>query len=106
MYQIILKLSVSDFSIYEDDRVKYLDYNPLEYPYTVEYYSEVTYNSTAFFPSWIPLDDYYVSIQNAEYKIVNEVGLDLKTKKENFEDYNCLEPDFPYDLDDFKWLFD
>ena len=83
--------AVSDFSIYEDDRVKYLDYNPLEYPYTVEYYSEVTYNSTAFFPSWIPLDDYYVSIQNAEYKIVNEVGLDLKTKKENFEDYNITE---------------
>jgi hypothetical protein len=27
--------AVSDFSIYEDDRVKYLDYIPLDYPYTI-----------------------------------------------------------------------
>lgn len=83
--------AVSEISIYEDDRVKYLSYMPLKYPYTVEYTSEVVYKSTAFFPSWQPLDDYYVSLQHAEYEIINSAGVDIKTKKENFKDYNIEE---------------
>lgn len=83
--------AVSRISIYEDNRVKYLDYIPLKYPYTVEYTSEVIYNNTAFFPNWRPIDDYYVSIQHAEYEIINTAGVDLKVKKENFENYNIKE---------------
>lgn len=83
--------AVSDFSIYEDDRVKHLDYIPIDYPYTVEYTSEMVYKTTAFFPNWHPIDDYYVSIQHAEYEIINTAGIDLKTKKENFENSNIRE---------------
>ena len=83
--------AVSDFSIYEDNRVKYLNYIPLKYPYTVEYNSEVIYNNTAFFPSWQPIDDYYVSVQHAEYEILNTAGVELKVKKENFGNYNIQE---------------
>jgi hypothetical protein len=83
--------AVSEISIYEDNRVKYLEYIPLKYPYTVDYTSEVVYESTAFFPNWQPLDDYYVSIQHAEYEIINTAGADLKTKKENFSDFNIQE---------------
>lgn len=80
--------AVSEISIYEDDRVKYLNYMPLKYPYTVEYTSEVIYRSTAFFPDWRPVDDYYVSLQHAEYEIINTAGVELKIKKENFEGTN------------------
>lgn len=83
--------AVSEISIYEDNRVKYLNYIPLNYPYTVEYTSEVVYNNTAFFPDWQPIDDYYVSVQHAEYKIINSVGAQLKTKKENFDNFNIQE---------------
>ena len=83
--------AVSDFSIYDDNRVKYLKYIPLKYPYTIEYSSEVIYNSTAFFPNWQPIDDYYVSVQHAEYKILNTAGIELKVKKENFDNYNIQE---------------
>ncbi|EDP72304.1 hypothetical protein FBALC1_14422 [Flavobacteriales bacterium ALC-1] len=83
--------AVSEISIYEDNRVKYLKYIPLKYPYTVEYNSEVTYKSTAFFPNWQPIDDYYVSVQHAEYKILNPTGVELKVKKENFGNYNIQE---------------
>tara|TARA_R110002049_G_scaffold86338_9_gene219663 strand:+ start:34255 stop:36162 length:1908 start_codon:yes stop_codon:yes gene_type:complete len=83
--------AVSDFSIYEDDRVKYLDYIPLKYPYTVEYTSEIVYNSTAFFPNWYPIDGYYVGIQHSDYEIINTAGIELKTKKENFGNYNIKE---------------
>ncbi|MBC3847470.1 DUF3857 domain-containing protein [Winogradskyella echinorum] len=83
--------AVSEISIYEDDRVKYLSYIPLKYPYTVEYDSEIIFKSTAFFPNWQPIDDYYVSVQHAEYKIINTAGVDIKVKKENFSNYNIKE---------------
>ena len=80
--------AVSEISIYEDDRVKYLNYMPLKYPYTVDYKSEVIYNNTVFFPIWAPLDDFYVSLQHAEYEIINTGNVELKTKKTNFDNYN------------------
>ncbi|WP_369992582.1 DUF3857 domain-containing protein [Winogradskyella sp.] len=83
--------AVSEISIYEDNRVKYLKYLPVNYPYTVEYTSEVIHNNTAFFPSWQPIDDYYQSVQHSEYEIINAAGITLKTKKENFENYNIEE---------------
>ena len=57
--------AVSRISIYEDDRVKYLEYIPLDYPYTVDFTSEVTYQNTAGFPTWQPLDQYYQSIEHS-----------------------------------------
>ncbi|WP_426429358.1 DUF3857 domain-containing protein [Winogradskyella sp. HB-48] len=83
--------AVSDFSIYEDDRVKYLDYIPLNYPYTVEYTSEVIYKNTAFFRNWYPVDGHYLSVQYSEYEILNDNNIPLKVKKENFEDFNIEE---------------
>lgn len=80
--------AVSDYSIYGDNRVKYLNYIPLDYPYTLEYKSEVEYTNTAFFPSWNPLDDYYLSVEHAELEIINSAGLDIRLKKENFKDFN------------------
>ena len=83
--------AVSNISIYDDDRVKHLEYIPLKYPYTVEFTSEMIYTNTAFFPNWHPIDDYYLSIQHSEYEIINSAGIDLKTKKDNFENYNIQE---------------
>ena len=83
--------AVSQISIYEDNRVKYLKYIPIKYPYTVEYTSEVIYRNTAFFPNWQPIDDYFVSVQHSEYEIINTAGLELKAKKENFDNYNIQE---------------
>ncbi|NNE30868.1 MAG: DUF3857 domain-containing protein [Winogradskyella sp.] len=83
--------AVSDFSIYEDDRIKYMDYTPLKYPYTVEYTSEVTTSTTAFFPDWTPIDSYFVGIEHSEYQIINTLGVELKTKKKNFQDFNIEE---------------
>ncbi|WP_411895810.1 DUF3857 domain-containing protein [Winogradskyella sp. A2] len=80
--------AVSEISIYEDDRIKFFDYNPLKYPYTIEYTVEVVYKNTAFFPNWRPVDNYYLSIQHSEYEISNTIGVELKTKKENFEEFN------------------
>ncbi|GAB4155805.1 MAG: hypothetical protein Tsb0033_05550 [Winogradskyella sp.] len=83
--------AVSNISIYEDDRVKYLDYTPLNYPYTVEFDSEVIHRNTAFFPDWKPIDDFYLSVEHSEYKVINTAEVELKTKTVNFEDFNITE---------------
>jgi len=83
--------AVSEISIYEDDRIKYMKYIPNDYPYTVEYTSEVTFKSTAFFPNWQPINGYYLSVQKSEYEILNTAGVELKVKKENFDNYNIEE---------------
>ena len=57
--------AVSGATLYSDDRIKYLDYTPVNYPYTILYEVEIEYNSTAFFPRWNPIGGFYVSVQNS-----------------------------------------
>ena len=80
--------SVSGGTLYSDSRVKYLNYTPVKYPYTLEYISEVEMRSTAFVPQWRPLDDYYLAVEYSEFQIINNSGIKLRTKSENFENYN------------------
>lgn len=75
-------------TLYSDSRVKYLEYTPINYPYTVLFETEVVYNSTAFIPSWRPIEGFYISTENAEYKISNSSEISVKVKTSNFKDYN------------------
>ncbi len=83
--------AVSGGTLYSDSRVKYYDYTPINYPYTIEFVSEVKHNSTAFIPSWRPINSYFLAIQYSEYEIQNNSGIPLKLKKENGEDYSVAE---------------
>ncbi|WP_179335694.1 DUF3857 domain-containing protein [Winogradskyella costae] len=83
--------AVSGGTLYSDSRVKYYDYTPTSYPYTIEFISEVKHNTTAFIPQWRPINGYFLAIQFAEYKIENNSGIPLKLKKENIENNNVVE---------------
>ena len=74
-------------SLYSDNRVKYISYTPTSYPYTIVYESEIDYRTTAFLPSWFPIEGYYSSTENSEYQIVNSSSSTVKLKTTNFEDY-------------------
>lgn len=80
--------AVDGGTLYSDSRVKYLDYTPVSYPYTVVFETEVVYKSTAFIPGWRPIEGTYVSTEESSYKVINTSGVDLKIKTQNFEDYN------------------
>ncbi|MFD1063057.1 DUF3857 domain-containing protein [Winogradskyella litorisediminis] len=80
--------AVSGGTLYSDSRVKYLNYTPVKYPYTIEYKSEVQMKSTAFVPQWVPIDDYYVSVEKSEYQIVNNSDIPVRTKAVNFDKFN------------------
>ncbi|MGJ5641913.1 DUF3857 domain-containing protein [Formosa sp. S-31] len=75
-------------SIYNDDRIKYLDYAPVKYPYTIEYTSEVEHQMTAFIPRWSPLESHYTSVLKSTYHIINETEIPLSVKEEHLEDYS------------------
>lgn len=79
--------AVSGGTLYSDSRVKYLEYTPINYPYTILFETEVVYNSTAFMPNWRPIEGFYTSTEFAEYKIVNESDVAIKMKTVNFDDY-------------------
>ncbi|MEH6535384.1 MAG: DUF3857 domain-containing protein [Psychroserpens sp.] len=80
--------AVSGGTLYSDNRLKYLDYTPIDYPYTIELEVEVDYKSTAFFPGWRPIEGFYASTQHSEYRIINNSDTEIKLKASNFEDYN------------------
>lgn len=79
---------VDGFSILTDNRILYLEYVPTQYPFTIEYESEVTSSNTAFIPSWYPIDDYYESVQKSEFTINYLPELGFKYKELNFEGYD------------------
>ncbi len=79
--------AVSGGTLFSDSRVKYLNYTPINYPYTIVFEIEVEYNSTAFVPGWRPIEGFYVSTQNADYEIINNSDVEVKIKTSNFENY-------------------
>lgn len=83
--------AVSGGTLYSDSRVKYFDYTPISYPYTIEFVSEVRHKTTAFIPQWRPINGYYLGVQWAEYKIENNSGIQLNLKKENLKNNNVEE---------------
>ena len=85
--------AVDGFSLYLDNRIKYLNYTPIDYPYTVVFETEITYSSTAGIHNWRPIEGYYTSTENSSYTIVNSSEIELKIKADNFDDYGIEEID-------------
>ena len=79
--------AVDGGTLYSDNRIKYLNYTPTQYPYTIKYEVEMQYKSTAFLPSWRPIEGYYVSTENSEYEIVNNSETQVKIKTKQFDNY-------------------
>lgn len=80
-------VSVGDgFSVFQDNRVIYLDYTPLQYPFTVLLETEIETSNTAFIPPWFPVDGYFVSTQKAVLNISYQKSLGFKYKESNFKE--------------------
>lgn len=62
--------AVSNFSLYEDDRYKYVQLNHSVYPYTVEFELELSMRGIQFavFPDW-NIQEYHSAIQQAQFTI-------------------------------------
>jgi hypothetical protein len=76
-----------DGTMFSDNRLIYMDYTPTEYPFTVVYESEKTTSNTAFIPMWLPIEDYFISIQKNIVNVFFSEDLGFRKKEINFSKY-------------------
>ncbi|MEL6987346.1 MAG: DUF3857 and transglutaminase domain-containing protein [Bacteroidota bacterium] len=60
--------AVDGFSIYSDNRIKYVDVDYNEYPYTIQFEYEYETRKFKYYPSW-HIMDYGVAIQSSEFSL-------------------------------------
>jgi len=73
--------------LYSDDRLKYLDYTPTVYPYTILFEYEISSKTTGFIKSWKPIEGYAISTEKSSYKINNPKNLTIRKKENNFKGF-------------------
>ncbi|MEP0262792.1 DUF3857 domain-containing protein [Dokdonia sp.] len=78
--------SVSNGSLFEDSRVKYLNYTPVSYPFTVVFTSSWVSSDTAFIYPWVPNNSYQSSTGKSSCTITHTPDLELKYKLLNPND--------------------
>jgi hypothetical protein len=76
--------AVDGGTLYSDSRVKYVDYTPITYPYTLVFESEYKTATTGFIPWWFPVNGYYVSVEKSTYTLKNPKGIAWRKKRNTF----------------------
>ena len=81
--------AVDGGTLYSDSRILYLDYTPVQYPYTIKFQYKTSTPNTATVPSWYFLDGFLVSTEKSKYKVVFE-SPELKpvVREKNLEGLN------------------
>ncbi|MEO9571274.1 MAG: DUF3857 domain-containing protein [Polaribacter sp.] len=90
--------AVDGGTLYSDSRVKYVDYTPVSYPYTIVFESVYKTSSTGFIPSWYPISGYYISVEKSSYKLKNTNKIAINKKEKNFIDYPIESKHSDYEL--------
>lgn len=71
-------------TIFSDNRYLYLDYTPIQYPFTIVYDSEIETSTTAFIPQWLPLTDYFLSVEKSVLNVNYPDNLGFRKMEFNF----------------------
>lgn len=82
--------AVDGGTLYSDSRVKYIDYTPTTYPYTLVFESEYKTSTTGFIPWWLPINGYHISVEQSQYVINNPKAISWRTKELQFDNFNVL----------------
>jgi hypothetical protein len=90
--------AVSGGTLYSDSRVKYIDYTPVSYPYTLVFESEYVTETTGFIPWFFPVNGYFVSVEKSSYTLKNPKEIPFRKKEFNFNDFNIKTTNSPTEL--------
>jgi hypothetical protein len=74
--------AISDFSIYEDSRVRQVEIAHSEYPYTVEFEYEINYKGLFSYPGWFP-QEFNTSVELSEHVVSLPEGMKVYYKAMN-----------------------
>lgn len=80
--------AVSGSTLFSDNRVVYLNYTPVSYPFTIVYSSETETSNTAFIPQWYFLGGYYLSVEKSVLNVTFLNNLGFKKKEFYFSGFN------------------
>lgn len=69
---------ISNFTIFQDDRVKKLDFSSTTYPYTIEYSFSHEFNGILTLPSWRSLKGYHIATQRSSYSFEKNNTLQVR----------------------------
>ena len=72
------------FSIYNDLRLKYIDFTYGSYPYTIEYEYDITHDGLQSYGTWAP-QRYKTSVQNSIFQIEMAASMDFRYKAFNLK---------------------
>lgn len=75
--------SHSNYSLFDDHKVKLADFKYANYPFTVEFDYEVVSYNTLFYPYWIPQGDEELAIENSVFTIAVPSSLGLRFREMN-----------------------
>lgn len=56
-------------TFYSEDRIVYLDYTPITYPFTVIFDCETKTSNTAFIESWMPMGGFFTGVEKSSISI-------------------------------------
>ncbi|NJL74105.1 MAG: DUF3857 domain-containing protein [Saprospiraceae bacterium] len=76
--------AVSSGTMYQDDRVKYIDFTYGTYPYTIEYEYEIALKSIFVYPSW-DVQSFYTATIASSYTLILPKGISFKSKLYNLQ---------------------
>lgn len=74
-----------DGSLADDNRLKYHNFYYRNYPYTVEYETEIKFNYTMFYPGWIAQEGGYLSVESGSVSVTMPQGISFRYKAFNFK---------------------
>ncbi|MHC0446882.1 DUF3857 domain-containing protein [Flavobacterium sp. 3-218] len=77
--------AVSGSTLFSDNRILYLDYTPISYPFTIAFTSEVETSNTAFIPKWYFIGGYNLSVEKCILNVTYPKGLGFKKKEFQFD---------------------
>jgi len=74
--------AVSEMSLIEDTRMKYVEVVQNNYPFTVEFEFEISFSGLLSYPTWYPIPGYKISVEQSIYiaKIPTKLGMRYKVK--------------------------
>lgn len=75
-------------SLFNDGRIKFYNYTPVGYPYTIYYEYEYESANTAFIPRWLPIEGYNQSVEESSYTFTYPAAVQLQKSEKNLSDFN------------------
>lgn len=76
--------AVDGSTLFSDNRVVFLDYTPITYPFTVEFTCLSETSNTAAIPKWFPIANYFTSVEKSNLNVYYPSNLGFKKKEFNF----------------------